>query len=191
MGIGNLKKPKGTRVIGIDASTKSLAYAVIENGKPLECGEKFFKGADVFERLFHAKQITESLVKLGTLRADYVAIEAAVRVNSIQTYADLAYVYGAIIAELMASNPEVHKIYPISWQTGIGNPNLKTKEKADLKTANPGKSVSWYQNEGRKMRKGRTLVIAKHAGFLIPSDSDNIGDACGLALFASQTLTRP
>jgi Holliday junction resolvasome RuvABC endonuclease subunit len=191
MGIGSLKKPKGTRVIGIDASTKSLAYAIIEDGKPLECGEVFFKGADVFARLLHAKQLTEALVKMGTLRADYVAIEAAVRVNSVQTYADLAYVYGAIISQLMVSNPQVHKIYPISWQSGIGNPNLTRKEKEDLKKASPGKSVSWYQNEGRKIRKARTLAIAKKAGFSIPTDSDNIGDACGLAIFASETLTRP
>lgn len=190
MGIGSLTKPQGNRIIGIDASTNSLAYAVIENGKPIECGEEFFKGANVFERLSHAKRITESLVSQGILKADYIAIEAAVRVNSPKVFSNLSYVYGAIIGELMVSNPEVHEIYPISWQTGIGNPNLKPKEKEALKIASPGKSDSWYKNEGRKMRKQRTLVIARDKGFLIPSNSDNIGDACGLAIFASTDLVR-
>ena len=191
MGIGALTKKRGNRVIGIDASTKSLAWSIVEDGKAVDCGEVFFTGSDIFTRLLNAKTITKGLVGAGTLRADYVAIEAAVRVNSIQVYADLAYVYGSIIGELMVSNPEVHKIYPISWQSGIGNPNLKPAEKADLKKANPGKSASWYQNEGRKIRKARTLAIAKQSGFLIPSDSDNIGDACGLAIYASNNLTRP
>lgn len=190
MGIGQLSKPKGNRIVGIDASTKSLAYSVIENDKPIECGEVFFTGSTVFERLYSAKLISADLVSSGLLKADYVAIEAAVRVNSIQTYADLAYVYGCIIGELMVSNPEVHKIYPISWQSGIGNPNLTRKEKEDLKLASPGKSASWYLSEGRKIRKARTLDIAKQKGFLIPTNSDNIGDAAGLAIFASKSLTR-
>jgi Holliday junction resolvasome RuvABC endonuclease subunit len=190
MGIGNLTKKKGIRIIGIDASTKSLAWAVIEDGKPLDCGESFFEGANVFERLAQAKSITKDLVSAGTLRADYIAIEAAVKVNSVQTAMDLAYVYGAIIGELMVSNPQVHKVYPISWQGGIGNPNLTRNEKEDIKKANPGKSTSWYQNTGRKIRKAKTLVIANDFGFL-PGTSDNVGDACGLAIFTSKTLVRP
>jgi hypothetical protein len=39
------------------------------------------------------------------------------------------------------------------------------------------------------MRKQRTLDIArKH--FKIPSNSDNVGDAVGLALYCTKTLTR-
>jgi Holliday junction resolvasome RuvABC endonuclease subunit len=182
-------KVKANRVIGIDASTNSLAFAIFEDGKPVRCGEFKFKGSTVFERLKHAKHITRALVAEGTLQADYVAIESAIFVSNIQTGIDLAYVYGAIIGELMESNPQVHKVAPITWQTAIGNPNLKKAEKDLIKADNPGKSASWYQNTGRKLRKQRTLEIArKH--FTIADGSDNVGDAVGLALYTSSALTR-
>lgn len=189
MTIGLLTKKKANRVIGIDASTNSLAFAIFEDGKPVRCGEVNFVGATVFERLKDAKAKTKALVDSGVLKADYVAIESAIMVHNIQTAIDLAYVYGAIIGELMVNNPQVHKVAPISWQTGIGNPNLKKAEKEAIQTANPTKSKTWCQNEGRKMRKARTLDIArKH--FSIPSNSDNVGDAVGLALYVCKTLTR-
>lgn len=190
MGIAKaLTKVKANRVCGIDASTNSLAFAVFEGETPIYCGEVKFNGSTVFERLKDAKRKTRLLVEAGYLRADYVAIESAVMVRNVQTAIDLAYVYGAIIGELMAFNPQVHKVAPISWQSGIGNPNLKKAEKEQIQRDFPGKSKTWYQNKGREIRKQRTLDIA-HEYFNIPGNSDNVGDAVGIALYASRTLTR-
>lgn len=189
MGLGLLKRKKANRVIGIDASTNSIAFAIFEGGEPVKCGEVFFHGPTVFDRLLEAKKQTRALVKAGVLKGDYIAIESAIMVRNIQTAIDLAYVYGAIIGELMVFNPQVHKVAPISWQSGIGNPNLKKYEKEAIENDYPGKSKTWYQNKGREIRKNRTLEIARNH-FDIPSDSDNIGDAVGLALYVSQTLTR-
>lgn len=190
MGIAKtLNTVEAKRVCGIDASTNSLAFAVFEGDEPVICGEVTFNGSTVFERLEDAKRKTAALVSAGILRADYVAIESAVMVRNIQTAIDLAYVYGAIIGELMAFNPQVHKVAPISWQSGIGNPNLKKAEKEKIQNDFPGKSKSWYQNKGREIRKQRTMDIARNH-FNIPSNSDNIGDAVGIALFVSKTLTR-
>lgn len=189
MSVGKLTKVKGSRVIGIDASTNSLAFAIFEDGHPVKCGEILFKGATVFERLKDAKRKTRALVKEGTLRGDYIVIESAIMVRNIQTAIDLAYVFGAIISELMQNNPEVHKVAPITWQTAIGNPNLKKPEKDQIQKDFPGRSKTWYGNKGREMRKARTLAIAREH-FSIPSDSDNIGDAVGLALYATKNLVR-
>lgn len=188
MGLKNLTRPKATRVIGIDASTNSIAFGVFDNGKPVRCGEVILTGATVFERIADARAKTRALVADGTLKGDYVGIEAAIMVRNIETAIDLAYVYGAIIGELMVSNPQVHKIYPITWQSAIGVPNLKTAEKEKLKNDNPGKSKSWYQNEGRKLRKARILEVARHH-FTIADGSDNVGDAVGIAIYL-QTLVR-
>lgn len=189
MGIGRLTKVEAKRVIGIDASTNSLAFAIFEGESPVLCGEVKFEGSTVFERLGDAKKKTRALVESGILRADYIAIESAIMVRNIQTAIDLAYVYGAIIGELMAFNPQVHKVAPISWQSGIGNPNLKKAEKEQMQKDFPGKSKTWYSTKGRAMRKQRTLDIAQKF-FKIPDNSDNVGDAVGLALFTSRTLTR-
>lgn len=189
MGIGSLAKKKATRVIGIDASTNSLAYAIFDNDKPIECGEIMFKGATVFERLNDAKVKTRALVDSGKLKADYIAIESAIMVRNIQTGIDLAYVYGAIIGELMQNNPEVHKVAPITWQSAYGVPNLKTAEKEQIKKDYPNKSKTWYQNKGREIRKQKILDKSREF-FAVSNGSDNVGDAIGLAHYAMTKLTR-
>lgn len=189
MNIERLVKQEAERVIGIDASTNSLAFAIFEGETPIQVGEILFNGSTVFERLKDAKLKTKALVDAGVLKADYVAIESAIMVRNVQTAIDLAYVYGAILGEVMEGNPEVHKVAPISWQSAIGNPNLKKHEKDAIQIAFPGKSKSWYQNKGRLIRKERTLEIAREF-FDIPSNSDNMGDAVGLALYVSRNLTR-
>lgn len=189
MGIGSLSKPKASRVIGVDASTNSLAFAIFDDGKPVSCGEINFKGSTVFERLKDAKKKTRALVKSGVLKGDYVVIESAIMVRNVQTAIDLAYVYGSILGELAEGTKQLEKIPPITWQSGIGNPNLKKPEKEAIEKDFPGKSKSWYQNKGRQIRKARTLAIARQY-FKIADNSDNIGDAVGIALYASKTLTR-
>lgn len=189
MGIGKLTKTRASRVIGIDASTNSLAFAIFEGETPVLCGEVMFNGSTVPERLLDAKKKTKALVDAGILRADYIAIEAAIMVRNIQTAIDLAYCYGAIIGELMEFNPKVEKVAPISWQSSIGNPNFKKHEKEAVYKEFPGKSKSWYSNKIRQLRKQRTLDIAREY-FEIPNGSDNVGDAVGLALHTSRALTR-
>lgn len=189
MNYTDLTKRKAGRVIGIDCSTQSLAYAVFEDNKPVLCGEVFFNGSDIYERLNDARRKTQALVDSGVLVGDYVGMEAAIAGKSGAVTIKLSYVYGAVLSVLMQNKMEVNTVYPITWQTYIGNPLLKKDEKEKLKADNPGRKASWYQNQGRLMRKQRTLDFAKQY-FQIPSDSDNVGDAVGIAYFTSQELTR-
>lgn len=189
MKIADLARARADRVIGIDCSTNSLAFAVFEDKQPVTCGEFVFKGATVFERLAEARRITAALVDDGILVGDYIAIESAVMVSNVQTSINLAYVYGAVLGELMQGSPIVEQVAPITWQSGIGNPNLKKHEKEELRELYPEKSDSWYKNKGRKIRKQRTLDIAKEY-FDIHDDSDNVGDAVGIALYVSKERVR-
>lgn len=188
--VNALNKVKASRVCGIDGSTNSMAFAIFDGDTPVVADEIFFEGSTPFERLKDARHKIRDLVKTGVFDGvDYIVIESAIMVRNIQTAIDLAYVYGAIISEMSEVCKELHKVAPISWQSGIGNPNLKKAEKEAIQSEFPGKSKSWYQNKGRQIRKAKTLAIArKH--FPIESGSDNIGDAVGIALFASKTLTR-
>jgi Holliday junction resolvasome RuvABC endonuclease subunit len=185
----SLTKPKASKVIGVDISTKSLAFAIFIDGKPDKCGEIFFNGSDVFERLKDCKMKIARLVDTHMLDADFIVIESAIMVRNVGTAIDLAYVFGAALGELGRATPELHKAAPITWQTGIGNPNLKKHEKEAIQAEFPGKSKTWYSNRGREIRKARTLEIAREH-FAIETDSDNVGDAVGLALYATKTLTR-
>lgn len=189
MSIGKLSKSKVNRIIGIDASTNSLAFAIFENKKPIQCGEIQFNGSTLYERLYDAKKKVEAMVAAGVLVADLVAIEAAWTGNNPRTGLDLSLVYGAIIGELMVCSPDIHRVAPITWQSYIGNPNLKKHEKEALEKANPGISKSALQAMGREIRKQRTLDFSRQY-FTIPGGSDNIGDAVGVAIYAQEVLTR-
>lgn len=191
MGIAQtMTRVKAKRVCGLDASTKSLAFAVMEGENPIQCGEIHFKGSTPFERLKDARKKVRALVRAGTFDGvEFIAIESAIMVRNVQVAIDLAYVYGVIIGELSEVCKELHKVAPISWQSGIGNPNLKAAEKLVIQAEFPGKSKTWYQNKGREIRKARTLAIAREY-FKIEDGSDNVGDAVGIALHSARTLTR-
>src|SRR6478735_11210011 len=122
MKIADLAKVRASRVIGIDCSTNSLAFAIFDEGKPVLCGEYHFEGASVMERLSDAKRKTRALVDAGILKADYIAMESAIMVKNVQTAIDLAYVYGAVLGELAEGTKNVEKVATISWQSGIGVP---------------------------------------------------------------------
>lgn len=185
----NLTKRKAGRVIGIDCSTNSLAYAIFQDGKALACGEVFFTGSDVYERLNDARRKTQALVDTGLLVGDYVGMEAAIAGKSSQVTIKLSYVYGAVLSVLMQNKMQVETVAPITWQSYIGNPNLKKHEKEKLREDNPGRKDSWYANQGRLLRKARTLDFARKY-FTIESGSDNVGDAVGIAYYTSEQLTR-
>jgi Holliday junction resolvasome RuvABC endonuclease subunit len=162
----------------------------MEGEAPIQCGEITFNGSTPFERLKDARKKVRALVNAGTFDGvEFIAIESAIMVHNVQVAIDLAYVFGAIISELSEVCNELHKVAPISWQTGIGNGNLKAAEKAAIVEEFPGKSKTWYQNKGREIRKARTLAIARDY-FKIEDGSDNVGDAVGIALFSTRQLTR-
>lgn len=185
----SLTKHKAKRVIGIDCSTQSLAYAIFDNGKAVACGEVFFNGANVYERLNDARRKTQALVDTGVLVGDYVGFESAIGGKSAQVTIKLSMVYGAVLSVLMQNKMDVETVAPITWQTFIGNPNLKKHEKEQLRNDNPDRKDSWYSNQGRLLRKARTLEFARRY-FNIESGSDNVGDAVGIAYYTSEKLTR-
>lgn len=189
MGYQELIKKKAATVVGIDCSTKSLAYAVMENGKLKHFGEEKFTGASVYERLNSARQVTAKLVEDGLLRGDYVAMEAAILGRSTDATIKLAYVYGAVLSVIMQNKMEVTTVAPITWQTFLGNPLLKKAEKDALAKDNPNRSASWLKEHGRKIRKNKTMQIIKEK-YGVDAPTDNISDAIGVADYTSHVLTR-
>lgn len=186
MSLKNLQKIKANRVMGIDCSTHSFAFAIIESGTMVKYGEIFFNGSTVFERLNDARHKIQALIK--HFDADFVCIEAAVMVRSIGVAIKLAYVYGAVMSVLLENKATVVEATPVAWQSYIGNKNFTKAEKEQLKKDFPSKSATWYSNKSREIRKARTLSWAEDM-FGVRTDSDNVGDACGLAYYAYHNLT--
>jgi hypothetical protein len=55
MKLGELIKIKANRVLGIDASTNSVAFCLMENDQPLKWGKIEFAGSDIYDKILDAK----------------------------------------------------------------------------------------------------------------------------------------
>ena len=180
MSLAKLAKPKVHKILGIDASTNSLAFCLMEDKVAVKWGEINFSGSDVYERILDAKKKVKSFK--NSLDYDFVVIEAAISVKSVHTGMKMAYVFGAIMGELLSDNVEVVEVHPITWQSYLGNKNYTKAEKDAIRAEFPDKSDNWIKGKIRERRKQRTIDFARNLG--IQTESDNVADAAGIAWYA-------
>lgn len=171
--------------MGLDCSTNSLAFAFVQDGKLLKYGEILFTGEDVYHRASDARKKIEAIKH--EFQISTVAIEKTIFAKSIDTAIKMAFVAGTVISCLLDDHVRVLEVAPISWQSGIGNPNLTPKEKALIQKTFPGKSKNWYLGKNRSVRKMKTMHWVKET-FGIEPESDNVTDAIGLAWYADKKL---
>lgn len=186
MGLANLVKSKAVSVLGIDASTNSIAFCLMDNNVPIKWGKLELHGQDIYEKIYDAKRKMHAMI--DELKADYIVVEGAVFVKSADAVIKLSYVYGVVIAELMATGAKVITISPSSWQSHIGNKNPTKEEKAAIRLKSPGYADSWYQNQLRNMRKQRTADYFNSKYKVSVTDFD-VADSFGIAYYGNQVLT--
>ena len=186
MTLAKLVKTKAHRVLGIDASTNSIAFCLMENDVPLKWGKIELSGMDIYEKIYDAKK--KMSVMLDELKSDYICVEGAILVRSPDAVIKLSYVYGVVIAELMSTGASVITISPTSWQAYIGNKNPTKAEKEAIRIKNPGYADSWYKNQIRNMRKQRTVDYFNNKYNLSLDDFD-VADSFGIAHYANKVLT--
>jgi len=163
------------KIIGIDANTKSIAYAVIEDNKLIDYGQTDFQGERSPDQIKSAYDIASGLYEEH--KPDRIWIERAIFVQNNAAVIKLAYCFGAIIA---AANTRIDGVVPTQWQSYIGNKQLNNVQKARITEANPGKSKTWYASKFRLARKDYTRQWVNTAyGVLLTSD--DISDAVGIA----------
>jgi len=180
MSLAKLVNNRAHKVLGIDASTNSIAFCLMDEKTPVKWGEIHFEGGDVYQRILDAKRKIKAFK--SQLDTDFVVIEAAISVKSVQTGIKMAYVFGAIMGELLSDNIKVVEVHPITWQSYIGNKNFTKAQKLAVKNEFPGKSENWYRAKIREIRKGKTISFARSLG--IETESDNVADAVGIAWYA-------
>jgi len=186
MKLGELIKLKANRVLGIDASTNSIAFCLMEDNRPLKWGKLDLVGSDIYEKIYDAK--VKMNVMLDELKSDYIAVEGAILVRSPDAVIKLSYVYGVVIAELMSTGSRVITISPSSWQAYIGNKNPTKEEKSEIRLKNPGYADSWYKTQLRNMRKQRTVDYFNNK-YKISLDDFDVADSFGIAHYANKVLT--
>jgi Holliday junction resolvasome RuvABC endonuclease subunit len=186
MTLASLKKTQANRVLGIDASTNSIAFCLMENDVPLKWGKINIIGNDIYEKIYDAK--VKMSVMLDELKSDYIVVEGAILVRSPDAVIKLSYVYGVVIAELMSTGAKVITISPTAWQAYIGNKNPTKDEKSAVRVKNPGYADSWYKTQLRNMRKQRTVDYFNSKYRLSLEDFD-VADSFGIAHYANKVLT--
>ena len=186
MTLASLKNTQANRVLGIDASTNSIAFCLMENDVPLKWGKINLTGNDIYEKIYDAKR--KMGVMLDELKSDYIVVEGAILVRSPDAVIKLSYVYGVVIAELMSTGAKVITISPTAWQAYIGNKNPTKDEKSAIRLKNPGYADSWYKTQLRNMRKERTVDYFNNKYRLSLEDFD-VADSFGIAHYANKVLT--
>lgn len=179
--IKSISKAPGS-FMTIDASTQSLAFAVVENGVVVKYGKLKYNGATLDEKIKDISKKTYSFFL--SFPVETIVIEDTVYINSPQTVTMLSKCQGALLASAYLAGVEhTYKVSPIAWQSYIGTRLLTEAEQKKIKTSNPGKSASWYKSKERSIRKQKTIdTVNKKYGFGITDD--DIADACGLAMFS-------
>lgn len=186
MKLADLVKTKANRVLGIDASTNSIAFCLMEGDQPLKWGKINLVGSDIYDKIYDAKK--KMALMLDELKSDYIVVEGAILVRSPDAVIKLSYVYGVVIAELMSTGAKVITISPTAWQAHIGNKNPTKFEKDKIRFENPGYADSWYKNQLRNMRKQRTVDYFNKKYSLSLDDFD-VADAFGIAHYSNTVLT--
>lgn len=186
MSLANLVKPKANKVLGIDASTSSIAFCLFENGKPVKYGKFPLEGMDIYEKVADAGKKTK--IVSSFLSPDYVAIESAIMVRSADAGLKIAMIVGAALSVLLKPNVKTISIVPVQWQSFIGNKNPTKADKLALQNEFPGKSETWYKGEMRNRRKQKTMDYFNNNFGTDITDND-VGDACGIAYYAYKNLT--
>ena len=186
MQLSKLLKQKADRVLGIDASTASVAFCLFENGVPTKMGKLPIVGTDIYDKIKDANNKAKAIHKLCD--PEYVAVESAIMVRSADAGLKIAMIVGAILSVILKPQTKVVTVAPISWQSHIGNKNFTNAEKMQVQKDFPGKSASWYKNKIREIRKQRTMDFFNDKFNTSISDND-VGDATGIAYYAYKTLT--
>lgn len=186
MKLADLVKTKAHRVLGIDASTNSIAFCLMENDVPLKWGKIELAGMDIYDKIHDAKIKMHAM--LDELKSDYIVVEGAILVRSPDAVIKLSYVYGVVIAELMSTGAKVITISPTSWQAYIGNKNPTKEEKAEIRLKHPGYADSWYKNQIRNMRKQRTVDYF-NSKYGLSLDDFDVADSFGIAHYTNKVLT--
>lgn len=174
-----MRKSQAKRVLGIDASTASVAFCLIEDGKITKIGKLPIEGMTIYDKVKDAGVKAKALKKVTG--AEYIAIEQAIMVRSADAGLKIAMIVGALLTNLLDKKTEVITITPIQWQSYIGNNNFTKAMKDQVKAQYPGKSEAFIKARIRDIRKQKTMDFFKK--YNVNVEDNDVGDACGIAYY--------
>lgn len=160
--------------MGIDCSTKTLAYSVFKGGKLFCYGEVDFSDGDIYRRMHTANSQMLAVVEMMG-HIDAVYFEPPVYLNNRQTVILLSYMVGAALSPLLKTGTQVYPTSVLSWQKEL-NPSLSKADRESIGKANDGRSKSWIKDRIRAEHKQRGIEKVKEL-FDVEVRSNDVSDA--------------
>mgnify|MGYP000031247266 CR=1 FL=1 len=176
------------KILSIDPSTKSLAFAVINRNKSkitLEAKGKILFACedDIQSKLKFIGVILPELILHH--KPKYIIIEQTIYIQNPQTSRLLSYVVGHMMGLGLLGNLKVVDVGPIEWKRWLGYKSVSKTEIAAW-TADIGEKEA--KKKANFERKNRTkIIIDSRFPGLEESDYDII-DAIAIGLWAASTV---
>lgn len=163
----------------IDASTNSMAFAHFVEYDLVSYGKIKYAGNDIYEKINDISHKTKAFFNQFD-QITHMIIEQPIYLNSPKTAANLSMSHGAIVAAAsLAGVEKFASVSPMVWQNWSGNKRLTALEKEKIRSANPGKTNSWYKTQERLFRKQRTIKFVNNQ-FDLHVDDDDVADAIAI-----------
>jgi Holliday junction resolvasome RuvABC endonuclease subunit len=185
-----VKKLKSVTVVGIDASSTVIAFAIIEQ-RPEET--KLIKTAKInlgnFPMNTKLKIISSCVPKIfGIQLIDYAFVEQPIYIQNPATSRVLSQVSGHLIGECLKECDNVSEVTIANWKSYIGYKNVSKAEKDSW-------TKQFGEKESKKMaaveRKQRTIdIIHRKIPDISHVNDNDICDAIGIALYGLNKINK-
>jgi len=185
-----IKHLKSTTVVGIDASSTVIAFAIIEQ-RPDKVN--LIKTSKInlgnFSMNQKLKIISSSVSKIfGIYAIDHVFVEQPIYIQNPATSRILSQVSGHLLGECLKECDSVSEVTIANWKSYIGYKNVSKAEKDSW-------TKQFGEKESKKMaafeRKQRTInIIHRKIPDINYLNDNDICDAIGIALYGLDKVNK-
>ena len=184
-----INKKSAIRVIGIDPSTNSLGFAVVDRNSDGKVflnvkGKINFKGDPQSVKFRKISSWIESLDLYTGAFDTQCVIEQTIFIQNPQTSRLMAYITGYTWGRMIQAGIPVSDIGPMTWKSWLGYKKVTKKQKDQW--ADEGLSPKDVKKKANFERKHRTRIILEEKG--IEEEDDDIMDSIGIALWGVNNL---
>lgn len=184
------KNPEEAIVVGIDASSTVIAFAIFDQQKDqTKMLETFKINLANFPMNTKLKIISSAIPQiLGKYKVDYIFIEQPIYIQNPATSRVLSQVSGHLIGECLKVSDNVSEVTIANWKSFIGYKNVSKAEK-DSWTKEFGEKES--KKIAAKERKERTIrIVHKKISGIDHINDNDICDAIGIALYGLNLVNK-
>lgn len=163
-----------SRILALDPSTHSVAFAFVVDGKPESWGKiQLYKKSDLNDKLVMTYHIVDELIQ--QFDPTFVVIEQTIMVQNPQTTRVLSYVVGSMILNFALRGVEVVDVPPMTVKNYHGYKRVTKKLEQEI-----GKK------EAAHLRKSQIQDKVFNAFPYFNTKDDDVSDACSIALWGAQ-----